>query len=119
MCMRAQLPQLHNLEGDCVFLFCSFILYCFILFGRKVALATECVGNEEIKHLAMMITSFLQEGAGVFAFCQSSNITCRFIFVVLELEHYPSTYIQKGDETWSIISVMKPQRTGSSVQSAN
>ena len=75
------------------------------------------VGNEEIKHLAMMITSFLQEGAGVFAFCQSSNITCRFIFVVLE--HYPSTYIQKGDETWSIISVMKPQRTGSSVQSAN
>ena len=54
MCMRAQLPQLHNLEGDCVFLFYSFILYYFILFGRKVALAAECIGNEEIKHLAMM-----------------------------------------------------------------
>lgn len=117
MCMRAQLPQLHNLEGDCVFLFYSFILYCFILFGRKVTLAAECVGNEEINHLAMMITSFLQEGAGVFAFCQNCNIKSHFISVVLK--RYPSTYIQKGDETWSIISVMKPQRTGSSVQSAN
>lgn len=117
MCMRAQLPQLHNLEGDCVFLFYSFILYGFILFGRKVALAAECVENEEIKHLAMMNTSFLQEGAGVFAFYQNCNIKCRFISVVLE--HYPSTYIQKEDEIWSIISVMKPQHTGSSVQSAN
>lgn len=117
MCMRAQLPQLHNLEGDCVFLFYSFILYYFILFGRKVTLAAECVGNEEINHLAMMITSFLQEGAGVFVFYQNCNIECRFTSVALE--HYPSTYIQKGDETWSIISVMKPQRTGSSVQSAN
>lgn len=97
MCMRAQLPQLHNLESDCVFLFCSFILYCFLLFGRKVALAAECVGNEEIKHLAIMVTSLLQEGAGVFAFCQNCNIKSHFISVVLK--RYPSTYIQKGDET--------------------
>lgn len=66
-------------------------------FAGRFALAAECVGNEEIKHLAMMITSFLQEGAGVFAFCQNCNIKSHFISVVLK--RYPSTYIQKGDET--------------------
>lgn len=87
------------------------ILYGFILFGRKVALAAECVGNEEIKHLAMMTPASSRRELVFFLFYQNCNIKCGFKPVI--------NYIQKGDKTWSIISVMKPQSTGGSVQNAN